>query len=162
MTALLYIPGVRGETSDANHPGWIDIDELTTGIQRFISSNTSTCGDRESANAVMQHLKLSKRMDSTSPAMFIHACCMRGKDMSIHLTKTGQGGGADVYMEYTLRHAIISDYSVLGNSQSILRPKETFTISYTDIEVKYTPYDADGIAQGNIAVGFNTATNTKK
>ncbi|MBX2807520.1 MAG: type VI secretion system tube protein Hcp [Cellvibrionaceae bacterium] len=162
MSNFLYIPGITGESKDANHPGWIDIDTFYTGTQRLITSHTSTRGDRESANAMTRDLILTKRMDKASPALLIDSCCMRAKEMILHLTKTGAGGGADVYMEYILRHAIISNYTVHGLSQSPTRPHEKFIISYTDIEAKYTPYDEDGNAEANIAVGFDTATNTKK
>lgn len=163
MSIFLYIPGIAGEASDAGHQGWIDIEEFSTGTLRAVTSQTSTQGDRESSNAITQDFKLVKRMDRASPAMFIDSCCMRGKEMKIHIAKTGQGlMGADVYMEYILRHAIISEYTVQGAGDSILRPREIITISYTDIDAKYTPYSEDGIAMSNIAVGFNTATNTKK
>lgn len=159
---LIQIPGITGEASDLHHKGWINVDTFSTGTRRLITSATSTRGDRESANTMTQDFKFTRRMDSASPALFIDSCCMRAKEMKIHLTKTGQGGGADVYMEYILRHAIISEYTVQGASESVLRPQETLTISYTDIDVKYTPFDEDGILMGNIAVGYDTATNTKR
>lgn len=65
-------------------------------------------------------------------------------------------------MEYTLKNAIISDYHVSGSKLNPNRPLEHITISFTEVEVKYTPYDEDGNAQAPIAVGFDTATNTKK
>ena len=75
MSIFLYIPGVKGETKDANHAGWIDIDEFSTGTQRLITSNSSTRGDRESSNTTTQDFFLTKRMDSASPKLFIDSCC---------------------------------------------------------------------------------------
>ena len=100
-------------------------------------------------------------MDSSSPKFFIEFCCGTGKDVILHLTKTGTGGGADVYMEYKLKNALISSYNVRGSEHDTHRPLEEITISFVDIEVKYTPYDEDGNATAPVAVGFNTATNTK-
>lgn len=49
-----------------------------------------------------------------------------------------------------------------ANSQDVTRPLERLTISFTDIEVQYTPYDQDGNPLPRIAVGFNTATNERR
>ena len=101
-------------------------------------------------------------MDSATPKIFIESCCGTGKDVVIHLTKTGTGSGTDVYMAYTLKNALISNYTVEAKTQANERPKETITISFVDVEVKYTPYDEDGNAEAAIAVGFDTASNIKR
>lgn len=162
MSAFILIEGVKGEASDSGHKDWIDVETYHWGASRKITSLTSTRGDRESSNATISDLHITKFMDSASPNIFINACCSRGCDMKIHLTKTGAGSGADVFMEYTLKNAIISDYHVSGSKLNPNRPLEHITISFTEVEVKYTPYDEDGNAQAPIAVGFDTATNTKK
>ena len=82
--------------------------------------------------------------------------------MVIHLAKTGSDQGADVYMEYILHNAIITEYNVTANRNDPHRPYEHITVSFVDLEVKYTPYDEDGHAMAPIAVGFDTATNTKR
>jgi len=77
-------------------------------------------------------------------------------------TKTGKGSGADVYLELTLKNALINKFSFAGKSQSNNRPMEAISVSFVEMEVKYTPYDEDGNQIAAIAVGFDTATNTKK
>ena len=101
-------------------------------------------------------------MDSATPALFIESCCGRGKDIVIQLTKTGTGHGADVYLEYTLKNALISGYEVDVHTQDDRRPLEMITISFVDVELRYTPYDDAGNALPPIAVGFDTATNTRR
>lgn len=162
MSIFLQIPGITGESSDPNHQGWIDISAWQWEVLRKINSSSSTRGDRESANAVISDLKLSKYFDKSSLQLFIEACCGTGKDITLHLTKTGAGNGADVYLEYVLKNALISGYDVGGTEQDVKRPIENITVSFVEIEAKYISYDEDGIAESPIAVGFNTATNTKK
>lgn len=162
MSTFILMDGVQGESSDVGHKDWIDVESWRWGAGRQITSHTSTRGDRESSNATISDLHITKLMDSASPKIFIDACCGRGREMKIHLTKTGTGGGADVFMEYTLKNAIISDYQVSGSKSNPNRPLEHITISFVEVEVKYIPYDEDGNAQAAIAVGFDTATNTKK
>ena len=128
---------------------------------RKITSNTATQGDRESANATISDLIIYKHMDKSTPSTFIAACCGRGREVEIHLTKTGAGQGADVYMIYKLKNAIISHYDMVEKASSPFRPSEVIKISFTAIEVKYIPYDESNKPLAAIAVGFDTAANTK-
>lgn len=162
MSIFMNYDGIKGESSDKGHKQWMDIDSIQWGVTRRITTNTSTQNDRESANAEISSLVLNRHMDSATPSIFIESCCGTGKNVIVHLTKTGTGSGTDVYMEYTLKNALISDYQVSAQSQDSGRPMEMITISFVDIEVKYTPYDDNGNALAAIAVGFDTATNTKR
>ena len=101
-------------------------------------------------------------MDKATPKLFIESCCGTGKTIKVAFTKTGTGSGTLPYMEYTLHNALISHYEVTALSQSDARPREELTISFVDIDVKYTPYDEDGNPEAPIALGFNSATNIKK
>jgi len=162
MSIFMKYEGIKGESSDKNHKDWMDIQEISWGVHRNITSHTSTRNDRESANAEITDLTVERFMDSATPKLFIESCCGKGKTVVLHLTKTGTGTGSDVFMEYTLKNALLSDYSVNAKTQDESRPVERLTISFVDVEVKYTPYDEDGNAMAAIAVGFDTATNTKR
>ena len=162
MSIFVNYEGIKGEASDAGHKEWMDVQSISWGVGRQITSSTSTAGDRESSNAVISDLQITRLMDSATPKIFIESCCGTGKTVVIDLTKTGTGSGTDTYMQYTLKNALISNYTVDASSQSSDRPTETITISFVDVEVKYTPYDEDGNAEAAIAVGFDTASNTKR
>lgn len=161
MSIFLYHPKIKGESSDPAHKDWIDITSWKWGVERAITSSTSTRGDRESSNATITNLIVTKYMDSATPQAFIESCCGTGQDVTLHLTKTGTGSGSDVFMEFNLKHALISKLDLGGTDDSGTRPLEAMSISFVEAEVKYTAYDEDGIAVAPIAVGFDTATNTK-
>jgi len=158
MSIFMHIEGIKGECSDANHKGWVDIERIKWGTKRNINSHTSTQGDRESSNAIITDLSFIKLMDKATPYLFIETCCGRGKTIKIVMTKTGSGNGADVYTEYTLTNALLSKMHIVHNG---LRPVEDFTISFTSMTVKYISYDEDGNLNTPEAIGFDTATNTK-
>jgi len=160
MSIFLYHPKIKGESSDPAHKDWIDITSWKWGIERAITSSTSTRGDRESSNATITNLIVSKYMDSATPQTFLESCCGTGQEIILHLTKTGAGTGADVFMEFTLKHALISKLD-LGGTDDGGRPLEAISISFIEAEVKYIPYDENGVAMSPIAVGFDTATNSK-
>lgn len=158
---FLFHPDARGETSDKHHTDWIDVDYISWGSQRLITSSTSTQGDRESSNTIITDLTLHKRMDRATAKLFILACCGGGKEIKIHLTKTGSGEGSETYMEYTLQNALISHYEMATKASSMRRPMEEIKISFVGLQMKYITYDNDNQSLAPIAVGFDTATNTK-
>ena len=162
MSIFMNYSGIKGESSDKGHKNWMDIENIQWGVNRRITTASSTQNDRESSNAEITDLVVTRHMDSATPNLFMESCCGTGKDVVIHLSKTGTGSGADVYMEYTLKNALISNYQVSAHSQDTNRPLEVLTISFVDIEVKYIPYDEDGNALSPLTVGFDTATNTKR
>lgn len=161
MSIFMNYPGVQGDTSDAAHRNWLDIEDLNWSVSRSITSNPATGKDRESANAEMTDLTIIRRLDRATPALFLESCCGKGKDIVIHLCKTGSGRGTDVYMEYTLKNALISRYRMKGYRQSGTRPREQLRISFQQLELKYTPYDDAGNPEPPIAVAFDPTTNEK-
>lgn len=161
MSIFMQFEGIKGEVSDKGHKAWLDVANIEWAVERRITAKSSTRHDRESANAEISSLILFRRMDSATPKLFIESCCGTGKTVIIRLTKTGTGEGADVYMEYTLKNALITKYRVLARGRAKKRPVEILSISFSGIEMKYTPYDQDGNALAPIAVGFDVSTNTR-
>lgn len=161
MSIFAKMEGIVGESSDKNHLGWLDILTIKWGTNRKITSETSTRGDRESSNTSISDLVIIRRMDKATPKIFIESCCGKGKDIEIHLTKTGQGDGTNVFMSYTLRNALICGYRLKAHKDDLNRPNEEIRISFTSIETRYTPYDENGVALSPISVGFDTKTNIR-
>ncbi|MEX0873007.1 MAG: type VI secretion system tube protein Hcp, partial [Aquisalimonadaceae bacterium] len=91
MSIFMNYDGIKGESSDSNHKDWMDIQDISWGVSRNITSASSTQNDRESSNAAITDLQVTRAMDSATPALFIESCCGKGKDVVIHLTKTGAG-----------------------------------------------------------------------
>lgn len=161
MSIFMQISGIKGETSDKNHKGWIDAIEMDFKVNRKITSNTSTKGNRESSNATISNLRLMKLMDKTSPHLFLLSCCGTGKTIKIVNTKTGKGDGSEVFVEYTLENALFSKMQVDASNDAGFRPVEEYEISFTKLTIKYIPFDDDGNTEAPLIVGFDTETNTK-
>ncbi|MBL1293288.1 MAG: type VI secretion system tube protein Hcp [Thiotrichales bacterium] len=161
MAIFVKYDGITGQVNDSEHKGWMRVHELAWEAGREITSNTSTRGDRESSNARIGDLVMTRLMDKATPKIFLEACCGKGKDVEIHLTKSGKGSGAEIYMAYVLKNCLISHYAMSCTPKHKNRPTERITISFTELEVKYTPYDDEGMAQGPLVVGFDTKTNMR-
>ena len=162
MSAFLYIEGIQGEASDAGFKNWIDISQWHWGVSRAITSHTATQGDRESSNPTITDLTLTRFMDKATAPLFIESCCGTGKTAKLVQTKTGTGSGSNVFVEHTFYNALISRYHTAALANAAARPREEITLSFVEVDTRYTPYDNNGLPQAPIAVGFNTATNIKK
>ena|GEM_PF-467638 len=162
MSMFLQYGNVKGECNDENHKQWLDVEYIKwEGVKRKITSSSSTHKDRESSNAVIKNIDLVRRVDKATPYVFMESCCGTGVDAKIAMTKTGYGSGTDVFMLYTLKNVLITNYIVFASSQSNARPLERISLSFVDMQMKYMTYDDNGIIINPVAVGFNTATNQK-
>lgn len=167
MSIHWNLPGVTGESSDRRHVGWIDVIDLSWGTKRRIGSSTSTRRDRESANAEISDLTLTKFVDASTPALFLESCCGTGKIHQIALTQSGHGTGATEFGRYELHHAMISSYRVehmaLRRSTHVRtpRPVERITLSFVSLELTYVEHDDDGLPVTPVTVGFDASTNAR-
>ncbi|PCH59814.1 MAG: hypothetical protein COC05_05965 [Gammaproteobacteria bacterium] len=159
MSIFVKYDGIIGQVSDAGHKGWMNMHQLRWSLGRLITSAPSTRGDRESSNTEATDVMMTRLVDDATPALFAEACCGKGKDVEIHLTKTGKGDGAEVYMAYRLKNCLISKYAVSCSARHKNRPTELIKISFTHIEVRYTSFDDKGIPITSASKGFDMATN---
>lgn len=160
MSIFMQIEGIKGEASDKNYRDWLDIDNFKWDSQRKITSASSTQGSRESSNVTINNLTLRRFMDKATPRLVIAACCGKGKTVKLVQTKTGSGSGGDAFLEYTLHNTLLCGYAVEAIENTIARPREVITLSFTALETKYTAYDDDGNPQSPVIVGFDTTTNS--
>lgn len=64
MSIFVNYEGIKGESSDANHKDWMDVKSCSFDIERAITSATSTQGDRESSNAEIKDIIITRYTDS--------------------------------------------------------------------------------------------------
>ena len=78
----------------------------------------------------------------------------------LHFCKNSQGYGADTYLSYVLKNAIISGYRIKVHKDDMTRPNEEIKISFTAIETRYTPHDDKGTAKASVMMGYDLTTAT--
>jgi len=159
MAMYMKIDGIDGEATAVGHDKWVDIDSITWGTNRALSSNTGTSQDREGTLANVQDVTITKLMDVTSPAIFQESVVGKSKTVQFHIAKQGSDG-PEVYMEYTLTNAMISGYQVSAAGDSG-RPMESLSFNFTKVEMKYTPYDDQHNAGTPVPAGFDSTTGNK-
>lgn len=154
MAIYLKYEGIDGEATHENHQNWIDVDSLQFGFGRAISTPAGSAQNRESSEPSVSEVTITKTMDNASPKLFTESVTgNKGKKVEIHMVSTGSPGVT--YAEYTLTNALISGYSTSSGGD---RPNESISISFTKIEYKLTPYDANHEAGTPVTVSYDLAT----
>src|SRR5690242_16725175 len=69
IDAYLSIEGIKGESADSAHPGWIEITSAQWGVTQPKSATASTAGGHTSERCEHKNIALSKLADLASPIL---------------------------------------------------------------------------------------------
>jgi type VI secretion system secreted protein Hcp len=156
---FLSLDGVKGESQDSSHQGWIEILSFQLG-----ASNPSTIGSATGGagggKATLSEFTLTKNTDASSPNLF-QGCCsgVHYKKATIALRKAG--GTALVYLQYDFTEVFISSVYWSGSAGSGDTPNESVSLAYGSINVTYTPQKVDGTAGSAVVAGWDVKANAK-
>jgi type VI secretion system secreted protein Hcp len=145
--AFVKFGDIAGESTDRAHRGWSNALTFSQSISRPAATATGTA--RRRAAAVFDTLTITREMDKASPKL--QEAAARGQvlpTVTLHVT-----AGARVYYTVELKNALISGYSVQGDGAK--RPTEEIQVSFAEVKVTYTEYDAKGKARGNVVFQYN-------
>ena len=157
MAIYLEVEGIDGDVTDPGHEDWITAESIDWGVVRAIASDIGRSTDRESTQPSISEITVTKTMDISSPQLFLQAC--RGpamEEVTIHICRTGEDE-AEPYMEYVLGDCMISGYQVSSGGE---RPKEVVSLSFTSLQMTYTPSEKEGESGDPIAAEYDLTTAT--
>lgn len=154
MPIYLQIDGIQGDATQQDHVKWMDIEAIHWNVARNMNTLAGSAANREASEPVVSEVVLTKVSDSSSTKLFQEACSGRtGKTATIHLVTTGNPG--NTYIEYLLNNTLIANYSVDSSGD---RPIETIRLNFTQMQVKYTPYDQNNNPQSPMIASYDLAT----
>ena len=156
MAIFLKIDGVDGDVTAAGHEGWIECLTMNWGVGRGIHTPTGVAQERESSAPSVSEVTVTTAMNKATPLLFTEACVGKSKLVKIHLVQTGEE--LETYMAYELDHSLISGYSMSSGGE---RPSESISFNFTQIDMKYTPYDNKHNAGSPVPAGYNISTGKK-
>lgn len=159
---FLQIPGVPGESKDANHPGWIDVLSFTHGIANPVTSQTGTGGASKPTHADFQVGKLLDKASAPLDLM-VNQGTVLTSPVVVEFQKTGSSTGSKpvVFYRVTLTDAVVDSVSTSGSAggDSI---SESITIHYKKIKWQYYPIDANGKVGAPVTSEWDVAANVGK
>lgn len=145
---------IKGDSTEKNHKGsdgWQVAHSCSFNVSRHINTPTGNTQDRTAQHANVSDIMLTKTQNTVSSEFFKEATAGKGCDCVIEYVQDGAEHGQP-FMKLTLKNAMISHWSS-GSSGD--RPSESLSISFTEVEVGTTEYNAKGDVVTSTKGSFN-------
>jgi len=137
-TFLMNVPGITGDSTMAQHMGWIPV----TSFSDSITNPFDAASGLPTGQPMCSPLQIMKELDNSSPELFM-AVASRTRYPKIELeafttTTTSGKGGEVLFLHLTLKEAVISGVNLGGDASKSART-EMVTVNFQTIDVVYTP-----------------------
>jgi type VI secretion system secreted protein Hcp len=143
---------IRGEATEPGHRDWIVLQSFAHGLQ-----NIGCPGIGGKGSAQFTDFVFTKSTDIASTLLYrdLNVGATYGL-VEVHLMRD-VGGQNRVYQKYEFTNARFQVASAAGaDGQSL--PMESWSMNYASVTIKYTPYDAKGIAGPEQSTTLNVST----
>jgi len=153
----LQLDGIKGESTDSKHQGWIECTMVHWEIKQPKSATASTGGGHTAERADLTEINISKLIDLASPMLAQTCAC--GKTIpkaKLEMLRADGNGEPVKYFEVELENVLIGH---LAPSFGGDFPTETLGLKFSKVRWKYTQQKIAGGSAGNTAGGWDLATN---
>lgn len=145
--------GVEGESTQADHKGWIEILSWSWGVSADTSFGKGT-GGAAVGKPVSQDLTFTHVYDKASPVL------AQKLTKGIHfptvtLTAAKTGDGQKDYLTVTMKSVYITSLAPSGGGGGEIH--ESVSMVFKEVEFAYKPQDATGKLGGDVKFGWNIA-----
>jgi type VI secretion system secreted protein Hcp len=158
VDAYLQIDGIRGESADSGHEGWIELTSAQWGIVQPKSATASTAGGHTAERCELRSIAVTKLADVASPILM--QTCATGKTIpkaKLEFMRADGQGTRVKYYEVELENVLIGNVNQAVHEGGILQ--DSIGLKFSKVRWKYTQQKVSGGSAGNTAGGWNLATN---
>lgn len=158
IDVYLQIDGIKGESADDKHQGWIECDSVCWAISQPRSATASTGGGHTAERAELTDISFTKLADLTSP--LLAQTCAAGKTIpkaKFEFMRADGQGERVKYYELELENVLIGHVAPSVGGGSVMA--ETVALKFSKVKWKYTQQNIGGGSGGNTSGGWDSATN---
>jgi type VI secretion system secreted protein Hcp len=158
IDVYLQIDGIKGESTDSKHQGWIECEAASWEISQPRSASASTGGGHTAERVEMSDIRFLKTCDLASP--ILAQTCAMGKTIPKAKFEfwRADGDGAGVkYFEIELENILIGGVAPSVGAGSVM--SESVALKFSKVKWKYSQQKVSGGAGGNTAGGWDLASN---
>jgi type VI secretion system secreted protein Hcp len=157
IDVYLHLEGIKGESSDEGHRGWIECQYLDWRIYQPKSATSSSSGNTAER---CEHSSLAiRKLSDLSTPILLQTCSM-GTTMpsgKIELFRADAQGGRIKYFELELTNLIVGDVAPEIYEGEIL--SEHLSLKYSKVKWRYAQQKVSGGSNGLTAGGWDLSTN---
>jgi len=158
IDVCLQIEGIKGESADDKHAGWIECETVHWGIHQPKSATSSTGGGHTAERAELDEVTFSKSADLASPILMRH--CAMGKTIpkaKFEFMRADGAGQPIKYFEIEMENVLIGGISPGIAAGTLL--SEHVSLKFSKIKWRYTQQKIGGGAGGSTVGGWDLAAN---
>jgi type VI secretion system secreted protein Hcp len=153
---FLQIAGVEGESTDAKHKGWIDVDSWSWGETQ--PTPPASGGAAGAGKVQMQDFHFVSRVSKASPTLFL--ACAKGQHFKeAKLVGRKAGKAQQEFLTWTFEDILISSYQTGGSEGGDLLPSDQVSLNFAKIKVEYRAQKADGSLDAAVSAGWDVKSN---
>jgi type VI secretion system secreted protein Hcp len=155
---FINIPGMDGESTDAQHRGWIEVTQYDFNVAQKVSRTASSAGGAGAERADFSEFGFTKLLDKASP--LLAQACAAGTHFDTIVVELCRAGGDKVrFMQYRFSNCMISAFNTTADGDF---PEDDVSFVYGKAEWCYTLQNrAGGWAAGNVACAWSLEKNCK-
>jgi type VI secretion system secreted protein Hcp len=154
---FLHIDGVEGESLDAKHKGWLDVESWSWG-----ETNTAhpTGAGGGAGKVAVQDFHLVSRVSKASPKLFL--ACAAGQHLKeAKLVARKAGKGQHEFLTWTFSDLLVSSYQTGGSEANEALPLDQVSLNFSKVKVEYKAQKADGSLDAPVSAGWDVKANSK-
>lgn len=158
LDVYLQIDGIKGESADSAHQGWIEITSAQWGVKQPKSATASTAGGHTAERCEHRSLSITKLADLASPVLM--QTCSAGRTIpkaKLEFMRADSDGKPVKYYEVELENVLIGSMDQAVHEGSVLL--DSIGLKFSKVQWKYTQQKIAGGAGGNTAGGWDLSTN---
>jgi type VI secretion system secreted protein Hcp len=153
---FLQITGIQGESRDAKHKDWIEVESWSWGVAHIGPAPGGTGAD--SGKASFQDFHFATPMSKASPKMFLAvATGQHFKEAKLVGRKVGKA--QQEFLTYTLSDVLISSYQTGASESADISPLDSVSLNAAKVVVSYKAQKADGSLDAAVTAGFDVKAN---
>jgi type VI secretion system secreted protein Hcp len=154
---FLHIDGVDGESVDAKHKAWIDVESWSWGETNTTVHFGSGSG---SGRPQMQDFHFVSHVSKASPTLFL--ACASGQHLKeAQLVGRRPGKGQEDFLTWTFSDVLVSSYQTGGSEAGDNPPMDQVSLNFAKVKVEYKAQKANGSLAKPVSGGWDVITNTK-
>lgn len=154
----LQLDGIKGESADSGHQGWIELTSAHWGVLQPRSATASTAGGHTAERCEHRTLALTKLADLSSPILM--QTCSMGKTIpkaKLEFMRADGNGVPVKYYEVEMENVMIASVDQTVHEGVILH--DAVGLRFSKVKWKYTQQKLGGGAAGNTTGGWDLAGN---
>jgi type VI secretion system secreted protein Hcp len=158
IDVYLQIDGIKGESMDDAHKGWIECTGVNWGIHQPRSATASTGGGHTAERVELEEVSFHKIADLASPILM--QTCAMGKTLpkaKFEFMRADGDGKPVKYFEIELENVLIGGVSPGIEAGSLL--SEHVSLKFSKVKWKYTQQKIAGGVGGSTLGGWDLAAN---